>query len=75
MPHALVQRDEKPSAFTDPVMITVRYQCPCDGKEVLQISSIFDINLGEEAFIWTMKRMLFDVKLEVKQHMKANAKA
>ena len=83
MPHLLMERDSElnphPNAFTSPFMITMRYQCPCTGKEVLQISTVFDLDQldvdwekrkinNEEAFHWTVKRMLRDMLTEIKQH-------
>ena len=68
--------DGKPHAYTNPFMVSMRYQCECTGGEVLQISTVFDLmdlNLkdpvAEERFVWTMKRLLRDMQIEVEQHL------
>ena len=77
MPHLLMKRtkdDGKLHAHANPFMVSMRYQCECTGGEVLQISTMFDLNTAghadEEAFIWTMKRMFRDMKIEISQHLK-----
>lgn len=76
MPHFLMRRskdDGKLHAYPDPFMVTARYQCQCTGGEVLQISAVIDLNLDEEAFVWTMKRLRRDIQIEVEQHLKRPA--
>ena len=84
MPHMLMERDgefgrENPHAFKEPFIVTCRYRCPCANGEVIQISTVFDLDVlgvdwaerkihNEEAFHWTMKRMLRDILTEIRQH-------
>ncbi len=73
MPHFMMRRtkdDGKPHAYPNPFMVTMRYRCECDAGEVIQISTIFDLDLDEERFIWTMKRLRRDMQIEVEQHLK-----
>lgn len=80
MPHYLMRRskdDGKPHAYPNPFMVTMRYRCDCTGGEVLQISTVFDMSMGdlestgaEQAFVWTMKRMFRDMQIEIEQHLK-----
>ena len=78
MPHLLMRRtkdDGKPHVHANPFMVSMRYQCECAGGEVLQISTVFDLkdvegNTDEEIFLWTVKRMFRDMKIEIRQHLK-----
>lgn len=75
MPHYLMSRnDGKPHIYPNPFMVTMRYQCECTNGEVLQLSTVFDLKAlnkheDEELFIWTMKRMFRDIKIEIGQHL------
>jgi len=79
-----MERDDElgkrhPHAFREPFMITMRYQCPCANQEVIALNVVFDLDQldvdwdkrkinNEEAFHWTMKRMIRDMLTEIKQH-------
>ena len=80
MPHELVEpaKEGKPG-FGSPIMITLRYQCPCDGREVIALNVVFNLDhlevdwtqgkiVNEEIFHWTMKRMIRDMLTEIRQH-------
>ena len=77
MPHLLMRRskdDGKPHVYANPFMVSMRYQCECAGGEVLQVSCVFDLkdiasNSDEELFVWTMKRLFRDMKIEIRQHL------
>lgn len=83
MPHLLMRRtkdDGKPHVYANPFMVSMRYQCECTGGEVLQISTVFnldDVDLKdpakEERFVWTMKRLFRDMQIEIEQHLKRPA--
>lgn len=71
MPHFLMNRtvdDGKLHAHDNPFMVSMRYRCECTGGEVLQISTVIDLGLDEEHFLWTMRRMFKDMKIEIAQH-------
>jgi hypothetical protein len=78
MPHALMNRtadDGKLHSYPNPFMVSMRYHCECTGGEVIQISTVFDFSMlqrngEEEAFLWTIKRMLRDMRIEIAQHTK-----
>lgn len=71
MPHYLMNRtkdDGKLHSYDNPLMVSMRYRCDCANNEVLQISVVIDKDTDEEVFTWTMKRLLKDMKIEIKQH-------
>lgn len=59
-----------------PVTISFRYQCPCDGREVLQIQVVCgEREFENEAhFLDIMKAARRDVIIEVNQHIKGAGK-
>jgi hypothetical protein len=72
MTHCLRERKTE-SPWTNPLVVSLRYRCTCATNEVLQIQTVLDMNMSEEAFIWTMKNLWRDVKFEVKQHIEEAA--
>lgn len=56
-----------------PVTVSLRYQCPCDGNEVLNIQVVCGAaDFADEArFFDIMRAARRDVIIEVNQHTKA----
>jgi hypothetical protein len=83
MPHLMMNRtkdDGRPHMHPNPFMVSMRYQCECTGGEVLTLSTVFDLedvasHTDEELFIWIMKRMFRDMKIEIAQHLKTKPSA
>lgn len=69
MTHGLALRHPLNGCGANPLIVTLRYRCECAGNEVLTISTVLDMNADEEVFLWTMRQLWRDVKLEVRQHL------
>ena len=69
MPHRLAQHNDLNAVGANPLQITARYRCACGTKEVLTIALMIDLNVPEEMFVWTMQRLLRDLRTEVEQHL------
>jgi hypothetical protein len=54
------------------VTVSFRYQCGCEGKEVLQISVVMGENEfnHKERFHQIMEAAYLDVQTEIQQHLK-----
>lgn len=55
--------------FERPVMVQMRYRCKCVGREVLTESCVLDLDMTEETFIWSMRRLRESIIFEVEQHL------
>lgn len=72
MPHHLMNRHAS-SAIMNPLMVTMRYSCECANGEVVTINVVVDKDMPDEAFAWTMRTMLKDMRIEIDQHVKRPA--
>lgn len=70
MTHRLEKRNPMNAVGRNPLVVKMRYECPCHGREVLQISVVIDNEASEEQFVDTMKQMWRDINTEVSQHLK-----
>lgn len=70
MVHHLAQRN-KHSAIQEPVIVTMRYRCVCANGEVLALSTVIDLEVGDEIFNFMMQQIIKDVRIEIAQHLKA----
>ena len=61
--------EAKPKPFSRPLMISARYRCDCVGREVLTETLVLDLDMPEDVFVWTMKRLRENVLAEVAQHL------
>jgi hypothetical protein len=81
MPHLLMENDREkhPNAFMAPFMISMRYRCSCANNEVITINTVFDLDMlgvdwekrrivNEDTLHWTIKRMIRDMLIEIRQH-------
>jgi hypothetical protein len=69
MPHRLLEHDPA-SPMTPPLMATLRYRCPCTGREIITVNTVFNMDASEEAFVWAMQMMWRDMRTEIRQHTK-----
>ncbi len=58
-----------PRQFERPALITFRYKCDCVGREVLAESLVIDLDMPEDVFIWTMKRVRENMLREIATHL------
>lgn len=56
--------------YERPLIVQFRYRCDCVGREVLTESVVIDLDIPEDQFIWTMRRLRENVLAEVAQHLK-----
>lgn len=56
--------------YQRPLLVQFRYRCDCVGREVLSESCVLDLDMPEEQFMWTMRRLREDILAEVAQHIK-----
>ncbi len=66
MPHLLA--DPRRSPLQSPITFTMRYECPCHGREVLQVSAVISVDLPEDMLVSTFKTLLADMRIEIGQH-------
>lgn len=52
-----------------PLVASLKYRCDCANNEVLAISVVLGTETTEEQFVWTMKQLWRDTKLEVEKHL------
>lgn len=71
MTHRLRQRHPLNGIGSNPMIASLRYRCECANNEVLQIQVVLDVDIDEDAFMWTMRQLWRDVRFEVDQHIKA----
>lgn len=74
MTHGLEQRHPLNGCGPNPLIASLRYRCECAGNEVLTISTVLDMSVDEEVFLWTMRQLWRDVKREVQQHLTPSAR-
>lgn len=69
MVHHLAQPN-KPlhAAGQAPLTATLRYRCACANNEVLTINVVMALEVSEDTFVWTMRRLWRDMQIEIKQH-------
>lgn len=55
--------------YDRPLLVQMRYRCKCVGREVLTESCMLDLDMPEEIFIWSMRRLRESILAEVAQHL------
>lgn len=71
MPHNLMKPSEE-SPHVAPLCLSARFACNCRAKEVLTVQTVIDINLPDELLDWTIRRLIEDIRREVRQHLVAS---
>lgn len=55
--------------FARPLLVQFRYRCDCVGREVLTESCVLDLDMPEDMFVWSIKRLRESILFEVAQHL------
>jgi hypothetical protein len=68
MPHKLMKPGEG-NPHLKPLLLSARFSCDCQAKEVLTVQTVIDIDLPDEVLDWTLRRLIEDIRREVRQHL------
>jgi hypothetical protein len=62
------ERSRPAGAWRNIVIVTLRYRCACEAREVLQINVALEPDVEDPKFGMTMKQLWRDLQQEVRQH-------
>ena len=69
MPHALMKPNEDVPNF-EALLLSARYRCRCQTKEVLTIQTVIDVNMPDHVLHLVFQRLIDDLRFEIAQHIK-----